>query len=102
MPADAVLYTKSEVAGDEMGDAEVKLVNATLGIKTPLVLEVTSNWEEAAGDVVPIPTCDQEKLLIREKLKNAKSLQCFMVLQRMRFKIRESNVTFLEKYPKKL
>jgi hypothetical protein len=43
VPADAVLYTKSEVAGDEMGDAEVKLVNATLGIKTPLVLEVTSN-----------------------------------------------------------
>lgn len=52
----AVLYTNNDVAGELTGDAELKLVKATRGIKTPLSVDETSNCEEAAGLVVPIPT----------------------------------------------
>jgi hypothetical protein len=43
VPAVAVLYTNKEVAGEVMGDADVMLVKAIHGVKTTLVLELTSN-----------------------------------------------------------
>jgi hypothetical protein len=70
------------VAGELTGEADVKLLNANLGIKTPLELEVISNSADAAGLAVPIPiwafTCADTK---STKMRASCLLKFFMILE---------------------
>ncbi len=67
----AVLYTSNEVVGEVMGEAEFNPVNATLGIKIPLFVDVTSSCEELDGVFVPMPTCAlHAKTTIKVDAKN--------------------------------
>ncbi len=42
-------------------------VKATLGIKSPLLVEVISSIDAVFGDVVPIPTCAKAAFTAKSK-----------------------------------
>ena len=72
-PAVAVLKTNNPLAGEVIGVAAVVDVSATRGGKNPFVVEFTSNWAEALGVFVPIPTCECTQKTKVEKTKSNKN-----------------------------
>jgi hypothetical protein len=58
----AVLYINNPIAGVAIVAASEALVSATRGGKKPLSVAFISNFAEALGVVVPIPTCAKNKV----------------------------------------
>jgi hypothetical protein len=77
VPAVAVLYTNNPEAGEVTGVVELVAVKATLGGKKPLVVLVTSSCAEEFGVLVPIPTCENEKVGTQKSI--SKSLRPLII-----------------------
>jgi hypothetical protein len=86
VPAVAVLYTMSPVAGLAMVVISAVPVNVTLGGKNPLLVLFTSSCAEVLGVVVPMPTwafaiVTQKRIV---STKSRESMFLFMVYNSLR------------------
>jgi hypothetical protein len=85
VPAVAVFYTSKDVAGVVTGAAAFVAVSAILGIRSPRLASVISNFALASGVGVPIPTFCALSNAVKEKKANV--VKIFIMLIKVYYKV---------------